>query len=231
MEKPTGRRDWYVAGVRHREDGPAVELPNGTRKWYQGGALHRPKGPAVEFPDGTRVWYRGGQRHRDGGPAVEAYGGHTQWHRNGRPHREDGPAIESPAGTRYWYREGRLHRENGPAVERAGGQGEWWWRGEFLRYDPPRDYDAIALDEAGYIGDDDCSDEWLGEDFEWDECLDIYYYPLWYGPEFDHPFDEAWCLGDDDDCWDDDAQYYDAIALDPPDYACEFGCDDALVAG
>ncbi|MEN6644002.1 MAG: hypothetical protein ABFE08_16315 [Armatimonadia bacterium] len=31
--------------------------------------------------------------------------------------------------------------------------------------------------------------------------------------------------------WDGDRSCYDAIALDPPEYACEFGCDDALVAG
>jgi hypothetical protein len=29
VEHPDGRREWYRDGVRHRDDGPAVEHPDG----------------------------------------------------------------------------------------------------------------------------------------------------------------------------------------------------------
>ena len=37
----TGSRAWYRDGLRHREDGPAIECADGYREWYRDGTLHR----------------------------------------------------------------------------------------------------------------------------------------------------------------------------------------------
>jgi hypothetical protein len=75
-----GDREWYVNGVRHRTDGPAVEWADGDREWWLNGAPHRTDGPAVEWADGTREWYVNGVLHRIDGPAVEwANGGREYW--------------------------------------------------------------------------------------------------------------------------------------------------------
>jgi hypothetical protein len=34
---PSGRKHWYLNGLVHREDGPAVVCPNGTKYWYLNG--------------------------------------------------------------------------------------------------------------------------------------------------------------------------------------------------
>ena len=65
-----GTRLWYLHGVLHRGDGPAVEWPEGDRRWYQFGKEHREDGPAIERVNGTKEWFRNGKHHRDDGPAV-----------------------------------------------------------------------------------------------------------------------------------------------------------------
>jgi len=82
--RSNGNREWFVNGLRHREDGPAIEFADGRRYWYINGLRHREDGPAVEYADGTRGWYV-----------------------NGLLHRLDGPAIEEACGARCWYVEGR----------------------------------------------------------------------------------------------------------------------------
>jgi hypothetical protein len=32
-----GTKAWYLAGKRHKEDGPAVEFPDGTKEWWYHG--------------------------------------------------------------------------------------------------------------------------------------------------------------------------------------------------
>ena len=56
-----GSRYWYMNGVRHREDGPAIEYANGYKEWYFNGKLHREDGPAVEYSDGSKEWYLNGK--------------------------------------------------------------------------------------------------------------------------------------------------------------------------
>jgi hypothetical protein len=41
---PDGRREWYRDGVRHRDDGPAVEYADGGREWWRDGKLIREEG-------------------------------------------------------------------------------------------------------------------------------------------------------------------------------------------
>ena len=31
---PNGSKEWYLDGLTHREDGPAVEYLNGYKQWY-----------------------------------------------------------------------------------------------------------------------------------------------------------------------------------------------------
>lgn len=34
---PSGIKEWYLNGQRHREDGPAVECSDGDKSWYLNG--------------------------------------------------------------------------------------------------------------------------------------------------------------------------------------------------
>jgi hypothetical protein len=78
-----GDRKWYINGVLHRTDGPAVERAAGTREWWVSGLLHRTDGPAIEFASGTRKWHVNGMLHRTDGPAVEWADGGREWYING----------------------------------------------------------------------------------------------------------------------------------------------------
>jgi hypothetical protein len=52
---------WYLNGVSHRTDGPAVEWGDGEKWWRANGLLHRTDGPAMEWPNGDKEWYLDGQ--------------------------------------------------------------------------------------------------------------------------------------------------------------------------
>jgi hypothetical protein len=52
-----GTKEWYLKGVLHREDGPAIEDFDGNKEWYFEGKRHRLDGPAVEWSDGTKMWF------------------------------------------------------------------------------------------------------------------------------------------------------------------------------
>ena len=52
---------WYLNGLYHRDDGPAVEWANGAKAWWLNGFLHREDGPAIEEADGTKQWYIRGE--------------------------------------------------------------------------------------------------------------------------------------------------------------------------
>jgi hypothetical protein len=52
-----GTKCWFLNGLRHREDGPAIEWANGDKDWYLNDELHREDGPAVDWADGNKVWY------------------------------------------------------------------------------------------------------------------------------------------------------------------------------
>jgi len=48
---------WFKNGLKHREDGPAIDCVIGNRWWYKNGKNHREDGPAIEFADGDKQWY------------------------------------------------------------------------------------------------------------------------------------------------------------------------------
>lgn len=79
---------------------------NGDTHWYLGGILHREDGPAITKADGTKFWYLKGKRHREDGPAAEYADGSKIWFLDGKRHREDGPAIEYPDGSKSFYLNG-----------------------------------------------------------------------------------------------------------------------------
>ncbi|WP_405403689.1 toxin-antitoxin system YwqK family antitoxin [Paracoccus sp. Ld10] len=70
------RREWWVAGKKHREDGPAVIFyrdgrPN-NEEWWRDGKMHRDHGPADTFynEDGSvrhEVWVRNGRDYTPSG--------------------------------------------------------------------------------------------------------------------------------------------------------------------
>jgi len=53
---------WYIYGVPHRIDGPAVISNDGNKLWWrEHGELHREDGPAyVDKSTGVGVWYENG---------------------------------------------------------------------------------------------------------------------------------------------------------------------------
>lgn len=87
-----GATFWYLHGVVHRDDGPAVEYPNGEKWWFQFGKQHRDNGPAIERSDGTKSWYRNGLCHREDGPAIEWADGRKEYYLNGEKW-DDGASI------------------------------------------------------------------------------------------------------------------------------------------
>ena len=88
-----GDKCWYNEfGHFHREDGPAFEGADGSTRWYLNGVVHRKDGPAVTWVE--RSEYRiNGKLSRVGGPAVEWTNGDKEWFWHGLLHREDGPAV------------------------------------------------------------------------------------------------------------------------------------------
>lgn len=47
---------YYVNGLIHRIDGPAIECPDGYKFWCKDGEYHRLDGPAIEYPEETKGW-------------------------------------------------------------------------------------------------------------------------------------------------------------------------------
>jgi hypothetical protein len=83
---------------------PICEIKkDGSKFWYLNGILHREDGPAVEYINGNKYWYLNGQRHRIDGPAFEDVNNYKAWYLNGHRHREDGPAVEWANGTKEWW--------------------------------------------------------------------------------------------------------------------------------
>jgi hypothetical protein len=61
VEDADGKKCWYLNGLLHRVDGPAVEYADGTKCWYLNGKRHRTDGPAIEYADGPKYWYLNGK--------------------------------------------------------------------------------------------------------------------------------------------------------------------------
>lgn len=61
-----GKDHYYLAGVLHRDDGPAfVNKKAGIESYYQNGVHHREDGPAEIGPDGFKSYWLNGVRLLD----------------------------------------------------------------------------------------------------------------------------------------------------------------------
>ncbi len=74
-----GTKRWYLNGILHRDNQPAVEWFGGNNYWYKDGKLHREDGPAKEYNSGYGEWFIEGKRHRIDGPAVYKFGKVSWW--------------------------------------------------------------------------------------------------------------------------------------------------------
>ena len=57
-----GDKFYFVNGLLHREDGPAVESADGYKAWYIKGIPHRDGGPAIEHPNGEKEFWIDGEK-------------------------------------------------------------------------------------------------------------------------------------------------------------------------
>ena len=61
-----------------------IKYRNGTKIWYKNGLRHRDEGPAIEWVNGSRFWYKEDKLHRLGGQAVESANGPAIEHNSGK---------------------------------------------------------------------------------------------------------------------------------------------------
>lgn len=105
--------------MTEEQDGVEIKVErDGTKLWYLHGVLHRDDGPAVERPDGEKWWFQYGKEHRDDGPAIERADGTKQWFRDGKCHREDGPAVEWADGHKDYYLNGEMWHDGASILAR-----------------------------------------------------------------------------------------------------------------
>lgn len=60
LESKGHGRSYWRDGLRHREDGPAIEYSKGSKEWYKDGLRHREDGPAVIWSFGIQQWWVNG---------------------------------------------------------------------------------------------------------------------------------------------------------------------------
>lgn len=104
-------------------------------EYFVDGLLHREDGPAVIIEPLIKKWYINGMKHREDGPAYEC-GSYKEWWLKDRLHNIDNPAVIG-AFSREWWLFGNRHRLDGPAVERdtevyknPNYEKEWWLFGK-----------------------------------------------------------------------------------------------------
>ena len=92
---------WRRNEKLHRIGMPAIIRDSNNEEWWVNGIRHRVDGPALTNRIG-KFWYRNGLRHRDDGPSQNYTYGHKEWYHNGVLHRKDGPAIINTRGKEWW---------------------------------------------------------------------------------------------------------------------------------
>ena len=104
-------------------------------EYFVNGLLHREDGPAVIIEPFIKKWYKHGMKHREDGPACEC-GSYKEWWLEDRLHNIDNPAIIG-AYSKEWWLFGNRHRLDGPAVVRdmkvykdPNYEQEWWLFGK-----------------------------------------------------------------------------------------------------
>jgi len=69
--------------------GHCKDLMFGTEYWYVEGLLHRLDGPAILYQSGVKYWYKHGEKHREDGPCEEHYDGYKIYCLNGIYYTEE----------------------------------------------------------------------------------------------------------------------------------------------
>ncbi len=91
-------------GKYHNDNGPAVIWTNGDKEWYMNGIRHRIDGPAIEWEIECYVeWWFNGELHREDGPAVEAQNGLKLWYINNMQYTEEIFFYELSYKEKYQY--------------------------------------------------------------------------------------------------------------------------------
>ena len=104
---------------------------DGEKRWYLDGLYHKLDGPAVSCGEKQEYWQYG-ERHRSGGPAIYYPGRHIAYYVNDQLHRLDGPALIYPGNYEAYYVDGQLHRLDGPAIVYENGNEEYWRHGKHM---------------------------------------------------------------------------------------------------
>ena len=52
-----GNKFWFLNGIQHRVDGPAVIRADGFQAWLLNGRRHRIDGPAIITATGRQMWF------------------------------------------------------------------------------------------------------------------------------------------------------------------------------
>ena len=121
--------EWFLLGVRHREDGPALDNGRGFVKYFFQGieydiektadgqeckavyenkiVLHSIQDKPAVICNGTKEWYRYGKLHRMLLPAVMYTNGDVEYWVDGKRHRLDGPAVIF-GNKQYWFKDGEF---------------------------------------------------------------------------------------------------------------------------
>jgi hypothetical protein len=143
-----------LGDLKHRTDGPAVVYTNGDSEYWVNGVRHNEDGPAVNTTL-IKIYYVNGRIHRVGGPAIISTGTKNysakgdnlhhhvtsdkfeMWIENGQFHRVGGPAIVTDNGDICWYLRGSKHNLFGCA-EVVGDIKRYYVNGS--RYDTEAEY-------------------------------------------------------------------------------------------
>jgi hypothetical protein len=108
---------YYKNDKLHRSDGPALIQPTGEEAWFLFGLRHREDGPAIYSSDGKfKSYYVHGRCHRKDGPALIASNNKTLIYNDNRLCYLQGTNSNFLDGSEYWYQDNCLHREDGPAI-------------------------------------------------------------------------------------------------------------------
>lgn len=140
----------------HRVDGPAVMYDHGSEEWWVNGLRHRINGPAVLKIYDHKIqkeWWVDGKLHRLDGPAIEVvpitgrpyfkykltlsnikdrsldglyFDKIEEWWIDGIRFRDNLPSIVSNNGFKVWTKNGLIHRDNDYAISLPNGSGQIW---------------------------------------------------------------------------------------------------------
>jgi hypothetical protein len=108
------------------------KFDDGEKRWYMDGLYHKLDGPAVSYGE-KQEYFIHGIRHRLDGPAIYYPGRHIAYYVNGKLHKLDAPALIYPGNYESYYVNGLLHRLDGPAIIYENGDEEYWQYGVCMR--------------------------------------------------------------------------------------------------